>query len=139
MTEQLKISYSGNQLWGLWKCQLKKNSSRNSSKSDVSWLKALAKAKFETAKTRLRFTGSTNSRWRGQSETRKKLNYQLELLAQQRETAALEEANAFDALDQESQLSWSLLPNTEHVDPYNKAIRRRRQMYKNVLTNTPHI
>lgn len=80
---------------------------------------ALAKAKFETAKTRLRFTGSTNSRWRGQSETRKKLNSQLELhvLAQQRETATLEEANAFDALDQESQLSSSLLPNTEHVDP----------------------
>lgn len=106
MTEQLKISYSGNQLWRLWKCQLKKISSRNSSKGDVSWLIALAKAKFETAKTRLRFTGSTNSRWRGQSETRKKLNSQLELLAQQRETAALEEAYAFDALDQESQLSW---------------------------------
>lgn len=83
----------------------------------MSWRIALAKAKFETTKTRLRFTGSTNSRWRGQSETRKKLNSQLKLLAQQRETAALEEAYAFDALDQESQLSWSLLPNTEHVGP----------------------
>lgn len=45
VTEQLKISYSGNQLWRLWKSQLKKISSRNSSKSDVSWLIALAKAK----------------------------------------------------------------------------------------------
>lgn len=78
---------------------VKEKKFRNSSKSDVSWLIALAKAKFETAKTRLRFTGSTNSFWRGQSETRKKLNSQLELLAQQRETAAQEEANAFDALD----------------------------------------
>lgn len=34
-----------NQLWRLWKSQLKKISSRNSSKSDVSWLIALAKAK----------------------------------------------------------------------------------------------
>lgn len=58
-----------------------------------------------------------NSLWRGQSQTRKKLNSQLELLAQQRETVALKEANAFDAFDQESQLSRSLLPNTEHVDP----------------------
>lgn len=45
VTEQLKISYSGNQPWRLWKSQLKKISSRNSSKSDVSWLIALAKAK----------------------------------------------------------------------------------------------
>lgn len=45
VTEQSKILYSGNQLWRLWKSQLKKISSRNSSKSDVSWLKALAKAK----------------------------------------------------------------------------------------------
>lgn len=45
VTEQLKISYSGNQLWRLWKSQLKKISSRNSSKSDVSWLIALAKDK----------------------------------------------------------------------------------------------
>lgn len=80
----------------LWKSQLKKKNFRNSSKSDGSWL---AKAKFETAKTRLRFTGLTNSFWRGQSETRRKLNSQLELLAHQRETAAQEEANAFDALD----------------------------------------
>lgn len=36
---------------------VKKKNFRNSSKSDVSWLIALAKAKFETAKTRLRFTG----------------------------------------------------------------------------------
>lgn len=104
VTEQLKISYSGNQLWRLWKSQLKK-------------IYSLAKPKLETAKTRLRFTISTNSPWRGQSETRKKLNSQLELLAQQRETAALEEDNAFDAFDQESQLLRSLLPNTEHVDP----------------------
>lgn len=68
----------------------------------MTWLISFAKAKFETAKTQLRFTGSTNSLWRGQSETRKKLHSQLELLAQQRETAAQEEANAFDALDQTS-------------------------------------
>lgn len=62
----------------------------------------LAHSSGQSQKTRLRFTGSTNSPQRGLSETGKKLNSQLELLAQQRKTAALEEANSLNALDQES-------------------------------------
>lgn len=70
------------------------------------------------------------------------LSVNLELLAQQRETAALEaEANALDALDQESQHSRSLLPDTEPADSFNrtKAYVEDDNCARMCSTNTPHI
>lgn len=67
---------------------------------------------------------------------------QLELLTQQLETAALEAGtNAFYALDQTSQLSRSLLPNTEtvHFFTRTKAYVEEDNHVRMCSNNTTHI
>lgn len=133
-----------------------RNSKHSSSRSDMSSLIAQAKAKLEAAKARLRFTEMESDLKRKQAvldqqmaldeakvkREKAELSVNLELLAQQRETAALEaEANALDALDQESQLARSLLPDTEPADPFirTKAYVEEDNCARMCSTNTPHI
>lgn len=130
-----------------------RNSKHSSSRSDMSSLIAQAKAKLEAAKARLRFAEMESDLKRKQAvldqqmaldeakvkREKAELSVNLELLAQQRETAALEaEANA---LDQESQLSRSLLPDTEPADPFTrtKSFVEEDNRVRMCSTNTPHI